>query len=106
MALGCTQPCVSHCFPLPAGNWGGHNHNPPRCAQALALNNERFMVPEALFRPSDIGLQQAGVAEVVQQAVAALHPALQPLMYSNVLLTGGARLSASVTFVLLDWIFL
>jgi hypothetical protein len=28
--------------------------------QVLQLNNERFMVPEALFHPSDIGLNQAG----------------------------------------------
>ena len=24
------------------------------------VNNERFMVPEALFHPSDIGMRQAG----------------------------------------------
>ena len=54
----------------------------------MLLNNERFMVPEALFRPHDIGLQQAGVAEVVVQAVSAAHSALQPLLYSNVVLTG------------------
>lgn len=28
--------------------------------QVLRVNNERFMVPEALFHPSDIGLDQAG----------------------------------------------
>jgi actin-related protein 6 len=38
-------------------------------SQCLAMGNERFMVPEALFHPSDIGLRQAGVAEVVTQAV-------------------------------------
>jgi len=26
----------------------------------LSVNNERFMVPEALFHPSDIGMHQAG----------------------------------------------
>jgi hypothetical protein len=31
--------------------------------QVLQLNNERFMVPEALFHPSDIGLNQAGKQE-------------------------------------------
>ncbi|GFR49305.1 hypothetical protein Agub_g11327 [Astrephomene gubernaculifera] len=57
--------------------------------QVLVLNNERFMVPELLFHPDDIGLQQAGVAEAVVQAVTATHPALAPLLYSNVILTGG-----------------
>ena len=28
--------------------------------QVLTVNNERFMVPEALFHPSDIGMRQAG----------------------------------------------
>uniref|UniRef100_A0A383W4Y3 Uncharacterized protein n=1 Tax=Tetradesmus obliquus TaxID=3088 RepID=A0A383W4Y3_TETOB len=57
--------------------------------QVLQLNNELFMVPEALFRPSDIGLQQAGMAEVVMQAVAACPPGLAPLLYGQVVLTGG-----------------
>lgn len=47
-----------------------------------------LQVPELLFRPMDIGLQQAGVAEAVVQAVSAAHPALQPLLYTNVVLTG------------------
>ena len=34
-------------------------------AQVLALNNERFMVPEVVFCPRDIGLQQGGLAEVL-----------------------------------------
>ncbi|KAG1671132.1 hypothetical protein FOA52_005384 [Chlamydomonas sp. UWO 241] len=57
--------------------------------QVLQLNNERFMVPELLFSPSDISLQQAGVAEAVVQAVSSAHAALRPLLYTNVILTGG-----------------
>ena len=29
------------------------------------MNNERFMVPEVLFNPSDIGLQQMGIPEAI-----------------------------------------
>lgn len=57
--------------------------------QAVAVNLERFMVPEVLFHPSDIGLQQAGLAECIQTSVSACHPALHALLYSNVLLVGG-----------------
>ncbi|KAG2501776.1 hypothetical protein HYH03_000276 [Edaphochlamys debaryana] len=57
--------------------------------QVLVLNNERFMVPELLFHPLDIGLQQAGVAEALVQAVTACHPGLAPLLFGNVILTGG-----------------
>lgn len=58
--------------------------------QVLVLNNERFMVPEVLFTPSDLGLQQAGLPEVCATAVQALPEQLHGLLYSNVLLTGGA----------------
>ena len=57
--------------------------------QVLALNNERFMVPEVLFQPTDIGLQQAGLPQAIAEAVAATPPDLHPLLYSNVLCTGG-----------------
>ncbi len=57
--------------------------------QVLALNNERFMVPEVLFQPSDIGLQQAGLPQAIVEAVEATPPDLHPLLYSNVLCTGG-----------------
>ena len=33
--------------------------------QVLAVNSERFMVPEVLFHPTDIGLQQSGLAEAI-----------------------------------------
>ena len=57
--------------------------------QVLALNNERFMVPEVLFQPSDIGLQQIGLPRAIVEAVEATPPDLHPLLYSNVLCTGG-----------------
>lgn len=58
-------------------------------AQVLALNNERFMVPEVLFQPSDIGLQQGGIPQAIMEAIEAVPPDLQPLLYSNVVCTGG-----------------
>lgn len=33
------------------------------------METERFSVPELLFYPSDIGLQQAGVAETTAQSL-------------------------------------
>ncbi|PSC70298.1 Actin-related 6 [Micractinium conductrix] len=62
---------------------------PPVKQPLLQVNNERFMVPEALFHPSDIGMEEAGLAETIVQAVRATHPHLHALLYSNVLLTGG-----------------
>ncbi len=57
------------------------------------LNQERFMVPEALFRPANVGLNQGGVAELVAEAVNACPAAVRPAMWGRVLVTGGgARL--------------
>ncbi len=37
------------------------------------METERFCVPELLFSPGDIGIDQAGVAETAWQALQALH---------------------------------
>ena len=59
--------------------------------QTLGMGNERFMVPEALFHPSDVGLAQAGVAEATARAVEAVKrdARLKGLFYANVVLCGG-----------------
>lgn len=54
----------------------------------LQINNERFVVAEALFHPGDLGLDQAGIAEACLQAVSDCEPALRPLLFSNILLIG------------------
>lgn len=55
----------------------------------LQVNCERFMVPEALLRPGDVGLPQVGIMEVASQALNASHAALRPLLSSNFVLAGG-----------------
>ena len=57
---------------------------------SVALNNERFLVPELLFHPSDVSLPQAGVAELIHEAVKAVHPDVHGLLYSNIVLSGGS----------------
>jgi actin-related protein 6 len=42
--------------------------------QILMMETERFTVPELLFNPSDIEIDQAGVAEATWQSLQALHP--------------------------------
>lgn len=64
----------------------------PADEQVLSLCVERFATPEVLFNPSDIGIEQAGVAETIAQAVSATIPDMHPALYANVLLTGGNTL--------------
>ncbi|KAH3760812.1 hypothetical protein Pelo_7377D [Pelomyxa schiedti] len=62
----------------------------PKDLQILKMGNERIVVPEILFSPSDIGIEQAGVSEATVQAINECHPHTHPSLYSNVLLIGGS----------------
>ncbi|KAK9098891.1 hypothetical protein Syun_025936 [Stephania yunnanensis] len=56
------------------------------------LSNERFLVPEMLFRPADLGMNQAGLAECIVRAVNSCHPNIHPVLYESIILTGGSTL--------------
>jgi actin-related protein 6 len=55
----------------------------------LTLRNERFVVPELLFNPSDIGLRQPGLADLVMQSLSALPIGLWPGLLANIVVVGG-----------------
>uniref|UniRef100_A0A8W8MKS3 Actin-related protein 6 n=2 Tax=Magallana gigas TaxID=29159 RepID=A0A8W8MKS3_MAGGI len=57
--------------------------------QIIRMNNERFAIPELLFHPSDVGVQEMGVAEALVYAISTLPEEMQPHMYKNIVLTGG-----------------
>jgi actin-related protein 6 len=57
--------------------------------QALEMGLEMISVPEVLFNPSDIGLNQAGIPEAIFQAVSSCPREIQPALYQNILLAGG-----------------
>jgi actin-related protein 6 len=58
----------------------------------LVLGNERFTVPEILFHPRDIGMEQLGLAETVMQSLSALPTGLHPALLANVQVVGGNAL--------------
>ncbi|CAA7027404.1 unnamed protein product [Microthlaspi erraticum] len=60
--------------------------------QEIDLTNERFLVPETLFQPADLGMNQAGLAECIVRAVSSCHSYLQPVLYQSIILTGGSTL--------------
>lgn len=57
--------------------------------QCLRLANECFSIPELLFHPSDIGIQQMGIPEAIPDSVTRSPKVMQPHLYSNVVTTGG-----------------
>ncbi|XP_068452640.1 actin-related protein 6 isoform X1 [Clinocottus analis] len=60
--------------------------------QILRLANERFAVPEMLFHPSDIGLQEMGLPEAIVDSIQALPEEMHAHFYQNVVLVGGNSL--------------
>lgn len=58
--------------------------------QVLRLNNERFAVPELLFHPSDIGINQMGICEAVIDAINACPEETRPHLYANIVVIGGS----------------
>ena len=57
--------------------------------QVLSLSVEQFTIPEVLFHPSDIGLDQLGIVDAIVQSINACDHTLRAAMYENILLTGG-----------------
>ncbi|XP_060072850.1 actin-related protein 6-like isoform X1 [Ylistrum balloti] len=57
--------------------------------QIIRMSNERFAVPELLFHPSDVGIQEMGIAEGLVHAISAMPEDIQPHMFNNIILTGG-----------------
>ena len=72
-------------YALPAGD-----------AQLVPLALERIAVPELLLRPSDIGLEQAGIAESAVHAIEACPAHLAPELYAAITLVGGVALTAGL----------
>ena len=55
----------------------------------LTLRNERFTVPELLFNPTDIGMRQSGIAQLVMESLSGLPFGLWPGFLANVIVVGG-----------------
>jgi actin-related protein 6 len=62
---------------------------PEAAEDILTLRNERFTVPELLFNPSDIGMRQSGIAELVMDSLSALPFGLWPGFLANIIVVGG-----------------
>ncbi|KAG6997511.1 hypothetical protein G7Y79_00040g076760 [Physcia stellaris] len=55
----------------------------------MTLGNERFTVPEVLFNPRDVGIQQGGLPEMVLQSLSGVPTGLWPAMLANIFVVGG-----------------
>ncbi|XP_035793017.1 actin-related protein 6-like [Anopheles albimanus] len=60
--------------------------------QAIRLGNERFVIPEILFHPSDVGIQQMGIPEAIVDAINACAEETRPHLFANIIVCGGCAL--------------
>lgn len=58
----------------------------------LPLGNERFAVPELLFNPSDIGIEEPGIPAAVIECLSVLPELLRIGLLANVVVVGGNSL--------------
>ncbi|KAG5924297.1 Actin- protein 6 [Claviceps sorghi] len=58
----------------------------------VTLRNERFVVPELIFHPSDMGMRQPGLADLIRQSLEELPFGLWPGLLANVVVVGGTTL--------------
>jgi actin-related protein 6 len=56
--------------------------------QVIRMNNERFQVPEMLFYPSDVGIDQIGISHTIAYSIDSCPKEVQPHLYENVILIG------------------
>ena len=88
---------VRYILPDFSGTHRGYKYSPTSSEacppdRTLNLGNERFSVPELLFSPSDIGLEQMGLCETVQRCLSLVPPAMSESLTGNIVLTGGSPL--------------
>ncbi|OWF48765.1 Actin, non-muscle 6.2 [Mizuhopecten yessoensis] len=60
--------------------------------QLVTFGNERFRCPETLFQPSFIGMESAGIHELLHNSVMSCDIDIRRDMYSNVVLSGGSTM--------------
>ncbi|XP_061395015.1 actin-related protein 6 [Musca vetustissima] len=76
-----------------SGGGGGQPTEDEDCdQQSMRLCNERFTVPELLFNPSDVGIQQVGIPEAVIDALKDCPAYAHHELLRNILVIGGSSL--------------
>ncbi len=65
--------------------------------QVLTIGNERFRCPEALFQPSFLGMENAGIHESVYSSIQKCDIDIRKDLLGNVVLSGGSSMFPGIT---------
>ena len=60
--------------------------------QVITIGNERFRCPEALFQPSFLGMQSAGIHETCYNSIIKCDVDIRKDLYSKIVLSGGSTM--------------
>jgi actin len=64
--------------------------------QVITVGNERFRCPEALFQPSFLGMESAGVHETAYNSIMKCDVDIRKDLYGNTVLSGGTTMFAGI----------
>ncbi|KAN0038701.1 hypothetical protein ACTA71_000887 [Dictyostelium dimigraforme] len=65
--------------------------------QVITIGNERFRCPEALFQPSFLGMESAGIHEITFNSIMKCDVDIRKDLYGSVVLSGGSTLFPGIT---------
>lgn len=60
--------------------------------RVITIEQERFVAPEALFRPDLIDVETPGITEVIWDTIQSAEIDMRKRLYANIVLTGGSSL--------------
>ncbi|XP_063599495.1 uncharacterized protein LOC134775815 [Penaeus indicus] len=60
--------------------------------QVITIGNERFRCPEALFQPSFLGMESAGVHETVHNSIMRCDIDIRKDLFANIVMSGGTTM--------------
>ncbi|ROT69245.1 actin 2 [Penaeus vannamei] len=60
--------------------------------QVITIGNERFRAPEALFQPSFLGMESAGIQETVHSSIMRCDIDIRKDLFANIVMSGGTTM--------------